>query len=471
MGSGRSAPRRRVWDVLKVLLLVVVIGVAANVLYPAWREAHPEPSDLTVRYRTDTPAATPVAKPWLEVINSSKKPVAMGDVTLRYYFTADGDHPYSFNCVEAAVGCSNVSGTFVAMATPSAKADHYLEIGFTTAAGSLDPGENSKGIRLQIFRQDHKDLDQANDLSFNPALTTYKPSGLVTAHIRGVLDWGDEPGGRTTASAPPSSAARPATPAGVLFDNFHYIGPADPALVKHGWRIRTSKGGPGIDDTWSADGVSFPAGTTAQGGQALNLRATTDGTKAGTHQSQVENSDTDFLTGTYAARIYFSDKPTTGRNGDHVNQAFYTISPNDALYSELDNEYMPNGGWGSPGPVLDTTSWYSAKNRDRATRRHDGSLQGWHTVVITAADGTVTYSMDGRKLFSSSGKYFPRQVMGVNFNAWFVDLPFKGQRSWDMQVNWFYYNAGQAMSPADVEKAVSGYYTDGFNYVNTMPKS
>ncbi|GAA2744619.1 MULTISPECIES: cellulose binding domain-containing protein [Kitasatospora] len=462
------------WNTLKVLLLVLALGAAGNALYPVWRAANPEPTDLTVRYRTDTPAAAPVAKPWLEVINSSKKPVALADVTVRYYFTADGDHPYAFNCIEAAgVGCSNINGTIVALANAATGADHYLELSFTPAAGTLAPAQNSKGLQLQLFRQDHQDLDQSNDLSFNAKSTTFKPSKLVTAYVRGQLDWGNEPSGQPKSSAQPSAdAAKPAVPAGVLFDNFHYTGPTDPALNKHGWRVRTSKGGPGIADTWSAAGVSFPGDPSAQGGQALNLRASTDGTKENTSQSQLENADTDFLTGTFAARIYFNDQPSSGQAGDHINQSFYTISPDDALYSELDNEYMPNGGWGSPGPVLDTTSWYSAKNNDRATKRQNTSLQGWHTLVITAAKGVATYSLDGKQLFSSSGKYFPRQTMGVNFNAWFIDLPFKSaQRSWDMKVNWFYYNANQAMSQADVDKAVADFYTGGTNYVNTVPKN
>jgi len=147
-----------------------------------------------------------------------------------------------------------------------------------------------------------------------------------------------------------------------------------------------------------------------------------------------------------------------------------TAAPNDALYSELDNEYMPNGGWGSPGPVLDTTTWYNVKSNDRATLRNKGSLQGWHTIVVTAADGKVTYSVDGKLLFTSSGKYYPRQTMGVNFNTWFIDLPFKGERSWDMRVNWFYYNADKALSQAEVEQAVTDLYAGGATYVNTLAK-
>ncbi|WP_280723399.1 cellulose binding domain-containing protein [Kitasatospora sp. MAA4] len=451
-----------------------VLVAAGYLLYPVWRAAHPTPPDLTVRYRTDPTAVVAVAKPQLEVINTSKKTVSLSDVTVRYYFTADGGSAYGFDCVDAAMGCSNLSGTIVPLANPTADATDYLQLTFAAGAGTLAPGANSKGINLQLFRLDHQNLNQASDHSFNAKDTTFKPSKLVTAYLRGALAWGTAlPGGADSGAAgQPSGAPTPkqSVPDGVVFDNFHYSGPTDPALIKHGWRIRTSKGGPGIPDTWSAAGVSFPAEPDALGGQVLQLQAATDGTKEHTTQAEVQSANTPFLTGTYAARIYFSDAPTTGNPGDHVNESFYTISPDDSLYSELDNEYMPNGGWGSKGPVLDTTTWFSAKTGDRSTLRHNISLQGWHTIVMTAVNGVATYSLDGKDLFSSSGKYYPREAMVVNFNTWFVDLPFAGPRAWDTKVNWFYYNAKQAMSLADVQKTVTDFYGDGTNYVNTVPK-
>ena len=270
----------------------------------------------------------------------------------------------------------------------------------------------------------------------------------------------------------------------MLFDDFHYSGPGDPALNKHGWVVRTSSGGPGILSTWKASGVSFPAISGAQGRQVLDLRASTDGTKAGTTQAEIQSKDVPFFTGTYAARIHFTDDPTVGTNGDPINEDFYMISPRDAKYSEIDAEYEPNGGWGAPGPRLDTTTWYSAfgcgsnttaqstVGCDRTTKENMISLTGWHTLVITAADGVVTYSMDGHVLYTSSGKYYPRESMSANFNTWFVDLeqPITGKRQWDMQVNWFYYNSKQAMSLSQVQQTVSGLYASGTNYVNTITK-
>jgi hypothetical protein len=280
------------------------------------------------------------------------------------------------------------------------------------------------------------------------------------------------PSASASASAAPVSIVRTG-PSGVMFDDFHYSGPNDPNLAAHGWQARTNEGGPGIQDTWSPDGVSFPSDSTAKGGQALQLHIGTDGTSKGTKQTEFESTSPDFFTGTFAARIHFSDKPASGRDGDHVVQSFYTISPADSStkYSELDNEYMPNGGWGSVGPELDTTSWYSAKPADRVTHAlKQQHLDGWHTVVITATSEKTTYSVDGKVLFTSSGKYVPREHMGVHFSAWFIDLTnaATGNATWDMKVNWFYYKAGQTLSLSEVQKAVNGYYAGGTHYVNGL---
>ncbi|WP_034268065.1 cellulose binding domain-containing protein [Actinospica robiniae] len=499
MGSPRRRKsRRRASKVLIPLLAVALIaGVAA--LYPVWRsvwrsaDAHPaaavKPPMLTVEYRT--PAGTAdaaAAAPQLVVVNTSTESISLADVTLRYYFAGHDAAAFAFNCLQAGVGCSNVTGTIGKLDLATSGADHYLQIGFSASAGTIKPGQDSQGVELQLYRVDHESLTQTGDWSFDPSITTYKPFSRVTGYLRGALVWGeapdgDSPTGASSSTANPASSATaaptiqasaaPDVPAATVFDDFHYTGASDPALAAHGWQARTGAGGPGIEGTWAASGVSFPSVASAQGGQALQLKASTDGAKAGTAQAELQSAGTPYFTGTYAARIYFSDGPAVGPDGDHVNESFYPISadPNSPKYSELDNEYMPNGGWGAPGPAFDNTSWYSAENNDRATHRTYRSLHGWHTMMITAVDGKVTYSVDGKTLFTSSGKYYPREGMGIHFSDWFIDLPFTGQRSWDMDVNWFYYKAGQAVPYQDVQQAVAGYYASGTNYIDTLPKS
>ncbi|MEZ0067340.1 hypothetical protein ABIA32_003353 [Streptacidiphilus sp. MAP12-20] len=478
-------PHQRMGRRRLALLCAASLAGVATMLYPAVHQAHADTVPaITVDYRTTTTSASASEiDPWLEVVNSGTGNVDLSAVTLRYYFTADTTGSYTFQCAWAHVGCAELTGTVVAMANPTATADHYLQISFSANAGSLAPGANTQDLQLRLYRADWQNVNQANDYSFNPADTAYTPWNQVTGYVNGNLAWGIEPGGGSTPSASASASASPSAsasaspsssatstppPGGALFDDFTYTGPTDPSLGTHGWSVRTGSGGPGVQNSWSADGISFPADTTAQGGHAMDLTASTDGTSAGTKQAELDTKAQKFFEGTYAARVYFNDKPTTGANGDHVNETFYAITPDNSLYSENDFEYLPNGGWGGPANSMYTTTWYSADAMDRVTTDTMGSLQGWHNLVATVMGGTVTYYIDGKQVFSSTGKYYPRQPMTIDFNEWFIDLPFTGARSWDQKVNWVYFAKNVAQSPADVQNAVNSYYTNGTHFTDTV---
>lgn len=87
-----------------------------------------------------------------------------------------------------------------------------------------------------------------------------------------------------------SSVAAASSGGGTLFDDFHYTGSDDPELAAQGWTVRSGAYGPGVPNTWTADGVSFQADPSAKGGRAMRLRATTDGTAGGTTQAQISTS-------------------------------------------------------------------------------------------------------------------------------------------------------------------------------------
>jgi hypothetical protein len=429
---------------------------------------------LRVQYKTSTSASADEAEPWFTVTNTSAAPVSLSGVTLRYYFTADSQGAYSFGCAWAQLGCSNLTGTVATLSSPTSTADHYLQVSFAAAAGTLAPGASTGDLELRLWRSDWQRVNQANDYSFNETDTSYAAWDHVVAYVHGALAWGAPPAGSGSPSTPPTTP--PTSPSGgpppagpTLFDDFHYSGSSDPALASHDWTVRTGAGGPGIQNTWSAGAISFPSDSSAQGGKVMQLQASTDGTTSGTTQAEVDTTQRKFFEGTYAARVYFNDAPTSGQNGDHVNQTFYTITPDDSLYSELDNEYLPNGGWGAPGPTLYTTSWYSSDAFDRVTHNVISSLQGWHTLEMTVSGGTVTYYVDGQVYFTSSGKYYPREAMTIDFNEWFIDLPFTGARTWNEKVNWVFYTKATALTPAQVTSAVNGYYAAGTHFVDTVP--
>ncbi|GIH18865.1 cellulose binding domain-containing protein [Rugosimonospora africana] len=438
-----------------------------------------------VQYRTTmTGASAYEIEPWLNVVNGSSASIPLSQLTLRYYFTADTAGSYTFACAWAVVGCGNLTGTVVTMPTTTGTADHYLQLGFT-GSGSLAAGASTGDLQLRLYRSDWQNVNQANDYSFNGSLTSYADSTKVTAYRSGSLAWGTPPvpdgtGGPTggPSSSPTTGPTSPPPSTGALFDDFSYTSPNDASFAAHGWSARSGAGGPGILDSWKTSAVTFP---TASGNTVMQLAATTDGTNGGTTQAEVDTTAKKFFTGTYAARVFFNDAPASGPDGDSVNETFYTITPlrydNDPLYSELDFEYLPNGGWGDTGPKMYTTSWYTYQNNptwvgDRVSSNVSESLQGWHNLVIQVNNGTVAYFIDGTQVFTSTGKYYPRQSMTIDFNNWFIAGETLGSatpRTYNEQVDWVYYNAGGIVSPATVQAQVNAYRAAHTTFTDTVP--
>jgi hypothetical protein len=123
-----------------------------------------------------------------------------------------------------------------------------------------------------------------------------------------------------------------------------------------------------------------------------------------------------------------------------------------------------------------TTTWYtycpSPYSQDKSSTSVVSSLAGWHTLVATVSGGTVTYYIDGSQYFSTTGKYYPRQSMTIDFNEWFINGYLNGSstpRSWQEQVGWVYYADGQALSPAAVDNQIASYQSAGTSFVDTVP--
>ena len=280
-------------------------------------------------------------------------------------------------------------------------------------------------------------------------------------------------------AAPVASAGQPPK---VLFDDFSYHGFLSLlSFHGHGWTIRTAQGWPGLADaTWSTSGVSFvPDPTHPKTNRLLRLTSTTDGTGSGTSEAQICQARK-FFEGTYATRVRFQDVPDAGADGDQLVETFYAISPLqaplDPSYSELDWEYLPNGGWGNVDPTLWVTSWatvqldpWIADNTYTTTTR---SLDGWHTLVMQVGNGTVNYFLDGVLLGTHGGKYYPNVPMSINYNLWFVaggQLPAGETRSYHEDVDWVYHQAGVVMSPQAVLGAVAKLRHAHIAFRDTVP--
>ncbi|MFD2878931.1 hypothetical protein ACFTAO_27870 [Paenibacillus rhizoplanae] len=70
--------------------------------------------------------------------------------------------------------------------------DYYLEIGFTSGAGSLKPGETVE-IQCRFWKSDFSNYYQTNDYSFNGLATGFTDTNKITAYSSGNLIAGMEP--------------------------------------------------------------------------------------------------------------------------------------------------------------------------------------------------------------------------------------------------------------------------------------
>ena len=283
--------------------------------------------------------------------------------------------------------------------------------------------------------------------------------------------------GKQPAASRQSSRAK--TSSQTLFDDFNYS--THSQLAKHGWIIRTAPGWPGVPGAiWGNKGVSFPADQDQRGNRLLRMISSTDGTGSNTYQTQICHQRK-YLEGTYAARVRFVDLPTDGPSGDQLVESFYTISPLkapwDPDYSELDFEYLPNGGWGISGPTLYATSWRTFSpepnwKKDNVFNTSNGSVAGWHTLVTQVSGGKVKYFIDGKPLAEHGGQYYPRSPMSINFNLWFIrDGAVKSSavRHYQEDIDWVFHEAKNILAPEEVEARVASLRRRSVRFQDTVP--
>ena len=250
-----------------------------------------------------------------------------------------------------------------------------------------------------------------------------------------------------------------AAPAGGLFfDDFCHTDTA--ALRAFGWTLRDQPGHPGVPGArWSPQGISLQReGSTT----LLRLAGHTDGTPAGTQQAQLCHQRK-VLRGTYAARVRFGNAPTQGAAGDPVIQSFYAVAPLrhdfDPGFSEIDWEYLAQGGWGSPETRLYAITWQTVRldpwQAHNAAHEEKRRVDGWHQLLMQVRDdGSTHWFVDGRRVARHGGRNTPVVPMAVSFSLWFSPtglLPADGvPRHWQMDVDWVFHAVGRVLSPGAV---------------------
>jgi hypothetical protein len=266
----------------------------------------------------------------------------------------------------------------------------------------------------------------------------------------------------------------------VLFDDFTYSKPEE--VAQHGWIIRTELGWPGVPGAaWGRESLSIVEDPERAGNVLLRMTSETDGGGEHTRQSQICHQRK-YLEGTYAARVRFTDQPAAGPNGDEVVQTFYFISPQkapmDPDYSEIDFEYLPNGGWNHDGPTIFFTTWETFQLEpwiaDNTSTHNPGPLGGWHTLVAQVGNHTVRYFLDGKPVANHGERVYPESMMSINFNLWFVRdhlVAATDPRRWDEDIDWVYFRGGRVQPPQAVEAAVADLRRRAVKFKDTVPTS
>ena len=276
-----------------------------------------------------------------------------------------------------------------------------------------------------------------------------------------------------------TTASATKEPAPILFEDFSYANKNE--MKNNGWIIRTEAGWPGIPGaTWWDEGVSILKDPENGNNWILRMTSSTDGSAANTKQTQFCHQRK-YKEGTYAARVRFTDNPISGPGGDQLVQSFYTISPlkapMDPDYSELDFEYLPNGGWGIDGPTLYATTWETFSpepnwKKDNVFKTTNGSQAGWHTLVTQVMPSKVRYFVDGKLFAEHNGTYYPEDTMSINFNLWFIrDGMAKTQetRQYHEDIDWVFFLANKGLTPKQVEAMVGDLRRKQVKFRDTVP--
>lgn len=192
---------RRLLVVVTVLAAVVTgFGTGAAIAAFTARESNPQ----TFSAATPTPPATLVAQSrsndggvttsgfrfGLKLVNRGTSSAALGTVTMRYWFTADGAQQIAPACYYATFGCGQVSLSVTELGAARENADHYLQVSFN--GGTLAAGGSATLEELAAIDQGGVPMTQTDDWSFVNR-SSYADSARVTVYVGGQLVWGTEP--------------------------------------------------------------------------------------------------------------------------------------------------------------------------------------------------------------------------------------------------------------------------------------
>lgn len=183
---------------LVALFVFAVVPAQTGVAMAAQTSPAAVPSGVALKVQdrshdNDSPDNTLYAL--YQIVNTGTTAVPMSELTMKYWFTNETpSDPLVFACDFAQVSCGNLTAGFTNLATPVTKANTFVQIGFSSAAGSIAPGQNSGEIQTRVHHQNFSNFITTDSYSFisDPSFV-YKDTQTVTLYLNGTLIWGTEP--------------------------------------------------------------------------------------------------------------------------------------------------------------------------------------------------------------------------------------------------------------------------------------
>jgi len=262
----------------------------------------------------------------------------------------------------------------------------------------------------------------------------------------------------------------------LFFDDFSQADRAQ--LAAQGWLLRTQAGHPGVPGArWEPTALELLDDPAQPGNRLLRLHTRSDGTPAGTVQSQLCRPQ-QFLWGSTSARVRFSPRR---EGGDPVVQALFQVSPlrfdYDPLFSELDWEYLPNGGWGSPATRLYGIAWQTVRLEPWDAHNEMAELAAdlggrWLQLTVQNTREGSRWFVDGRELARHAGRTIPRQAMALALSHWVSpgglrsSGPLQGEA---FEVDWVIHEADAVRSPAELAARVASLRRQGLAQQDSLP--
>ncbi|GAB3221369.1 cellulose binding domain-containing protein [Spirosoma arcticum] len=125
----------------------------------------------------------------LKLANEGNVAVDYSQLTVRYWFSSEGDKPLVYTLDYAELG-NNIRSRFIK--ENRAGTDTYLELSFGPALSQLNPLSSTGIIQQRINKNDWSTFNEANDFSYKPA-GVLSENTKITAYLNGSLIYGQEP--------------------------------------------------------------------------------------------------------------------------------------------------------------------------------------------------------------------------------------------------------------------------------------